>query len=339
MLFNYTTTMQDVIESYPVNADVNLSHREVIENGRSQLFDFDYPIFDESYRNVFETNFIRNFYVRQIGFETVGLFKFQLETWLLINMPYFNKMYESELLEFDPLANLKIKESKKRKEVRQQDDTKSIDKNAVADTDSNVKNDKTQTSTNDITNDTVADNESTSMSTITGDNISDAKNTATNKTTVDKFNRDLSSDTPDTRLAITTQEGKGVIEYATEIKERTEKDDNNGESTNNTLARENSNVNSDSKTNDKNKVTNTVNENQSNVEDSSTQVNQKVIQKDTQTDVFSSIVDHKDDYDLERSGKAGNDSFSKMLMEYRQTFIKVEKIIFNEMNELFMMVY
>lgn len=339
MLFNYTTTLQDVVESYPVNADVALSHKQVIENGRSQLFDFDYPIFDESYRNVFETNFIRNFYVRQIGFETVGLFKFQLETWLLINMPYFNKMFESELLEFDPLINLKMTESKKRNEIRKQDDQKIQDKNATADTDSTVKKDQTLTATNNVIGETLGDNESVGKSSMTGDNVADAKNTSTNTNTSDKFNRDLSSNTPDSRLSITTQDGKGVIEYASEIKEKVEKDSNTSNATNNTLSRENSSVNSDSKTTDKTKVNNTVNENLENVEASNTLLNHKVTHKDLQTDTLSSLVDHKDEYALERMGKVGNDSFSKMLLEYRQTFLKVEKIIFNEMNELFMTVY
>jgi hypothetical protein len=66
-----------------------------------------YPIFDTNYKAIFETHFIRNFYTREIGFETEGLFKFKLENWLSINMGYFNKMFESELLTFDPLINVR----------------------------------------------------------------------------------------------------------------------------------------------------------------------------------------------------------------------------------------
>jgi hypothetical protein len=46
--------------------------------------------------------------MREIGFETEGLFKFNLETWMIINMPFFNKLFESESLTFDPLTNYKL---------------------------------------------------------------------------------------------------------------------------------------------------------------------------------------------------------------------------------------
>src|SRR5213595_3196529 len=100
----YTMELKDYIEQ--VTQDVAThSTRDRIEIGRPKLFDFDYPIFDPAYKNVFETHFIRNFYMREIGFETEGLFKFYLENWLSVNMPYFNKLFESELIAFDPLTN------------------------------------------------------------------------------------------------------------------------------------------------------------------------------------------------------------------------------------------
>src|SRR5690606_40563614 len=57
---------------------------------------------------VFETYFIIHFYMREIGFETEGLFKFYLETWLLVHMPYYNQLFKSELIEYDPLSNSQV---------------------------------------------------------------------------------------------------------------------------------------------------------------------------------------------------------------------------------------
>ena len=45
-----------------------------------KIFDFDYPIFDEAYRNVLNIKILRHFYTREIGFETVGLWKHYLRT-------------------------------------------------------------------------------------------------------------------------------------------------------------------------------------------------------------------------------------------------------------------
>lgn len=75
----------------------------VIEKARSKIFNFDYPIFDESYRATLETLILRHFYTREIGFETVGVWKLKLCDKLNVIMPYYNKWYESELIKFNPL--------------------------------------------------------------------------------------------------------------------------------------------------------------------------------------------------------------------------------------------
>ena len=40
-----------------------------------------------------------------------------------------------------------------------------------------------------------------------------------------------------------------------------------------------------------------------------------------------------------REGKVGSQSFAQLLMEYRRSLLRVEKQVFDEMNELFMLVY
>src|SRR5699024_10011914 len=104
---SYTMQLRSYIERFS-QFDEGLSLAEKIEIGRPKLFDFDYPIFDPSYKKTFETNFIRNFYFREIGFETEEMFKMRLETWLEINMPYWNEMFESQQIKYDPLTNTRI---------------------------------------------------------------------------------------------------------------------------------------------------------------------------------------------------------------------------------------
>lgn len=75
----------------------------VISTAREKIFDFDYPIFDSDYKSVLETKILKHFYTREIGEETYGLWKLRLNTKLNEIMPYYNKLYNSELLEFNPL--------------------------------------------------------------------------------------------------------------------------------------------------------------------------------------------------------------------------------------------
>lgn len=235
---SYTMQLREFIESYSQN-QTNVSTKDQIETGRTKLFDFDYPIFDVAYKKVFETHFIRRFYMREIGAETEGLFKFNLETWLIINMPYFNKLFESELIVFDPLKNSSTEMNYNKK------------KNT--------------------------------------DGSSDSTGHSSGTATQNNFDRQLHSDNPDSRLSITANDGEGVIEYASDIQENTE------------------------------------NNQQINVSDGNSSVN--------------SSINDVEDYIQYRSGKIGVQTYSKMLTEYRNSFIRIENKIFDEMQELFMLVY
>jgi hypothetical protein len=117
--------------------------------------------------------------------------------------------------------------------------------------------------------------------------------------TENDFQRKLESDTPDQRLGITANNGQGVIEYASTIEEET---------ANNSKTSSGTNTASSTDTSD---VTNTANQ----------------TNNETKTDT------------AHHEGKIGDQSYSKMLQEYRETFLRIEKQIFHEMNQLFMLVY
>jgi len=234
----YTIQLRNYIENFSYDQPF-LSNRDKIELGRTKLFDFDYPIFDVNYKKILETHIIRNFYMREIGQETMGLFKFQLETWLLINMPYYNKLFESELIKFDPLVNSKSEATH----------TKKIDRNI----------------------DSKSDNSSNSSS---SDN---------------NFTRVIDSDNPDSRLSLTSNDGQGVIEYASNIQEDSENNSSSSNGSSNTTA--------------------------------------------------NTDLNETEDYVQSRVGKIGVQSYSKMLMEYRESMLRIEQKMFNEMQQLFMLVY
>lgn len=84
--------------------------RTILKNN-VEIFDFNYPIFDESYRRVFEDKFKAHFYFREIGVETVARFKFNLREMLNRIMPYYNKMYISQGLEQRILDNYDVTET------------------------------------------------------------------------------------------------------------------------------------------------------------------------------------------------------------------------------------
>lgn len=70
-----------------------------------------YPIFDETYRKELNRKIINHYYFREIGFETPALFRFYLNVAMGENMPYFNQLYNSALIDFNPLENFSETES------------------------------------------------------------------------------------------------------------------------------------------------------------------------------------------------------------------------------------
>lgn len=65
----------------------------------SNIFPENYPFYvdDEKARKEFEEKFIAYFYYREIGFETPFMFKQRLSTLLMLRMPYWKQLYETEL--------------------------------------------------------------------------------------------------------------------------------------------------------------------------------------------------------------------------------------------------
>lgn len=93
----YTTEVRYICETY-----AGYQHSEglgkvndIIAKAEPKVFDFTYPIWDESKRHEFQQKILRNFYTREIGFETVGLWKLKLQNRLIQIMPYYNRLYKA----------------------------------------------------------------------------------------------------------------------------------------------------------------------------------------------------------------------------------------------------
>ena len=88
----YTTELKNLILQ---NFDIGLDH---------------YPIFDEAYRSVLNGKIINEYYFREIGQETPERFKHYLNHTMDMIMPYYNKLYLSELIEINPILSKKSTE-------------------------------------------------------------------------------------------------------------------------------------------------------------------------------------------------------------------------------------
>lgn len=103
----YTTEVRYICETFSGLDESKgcFNINEIVQQSRSKIFSFDYPIFDETYRGVLETKILKHYYTREIGLETVGLWLHKLDVKMNEIMPYYNQLYNSCLLEFNPFYN------------------------------------------------------------------------------------------------------------------------------------------------------------------------------------------------------------------------------------------
>lgn len=151
----YTTEVRYICETannLSNSAGYN-SVNEIIKNALPSIFNFNFPIFDEKYRSVLETKILKHFYTREIGEETVGLWKLRLDTRLNEIMPYYNKLYMSELLEFNPLYTSNLTRKKNINFKSDKNTTNNGNVNNTGNVNSTVHNHVTDTST-DVYSDT-----------------------------------------------------------------------------------------------------------------------------------------------------------------------------------------
>lgn len=103
----YTTEVRFICENYAglSESQGGKKVKDILDSSWDKVFDFEFPVFDESYRKPLCTKILRHFYTREICEETVGLWKLRLEDKMNVLMPYYNKLYESELISIAPLVN------------------------------------------------------------------------------------------------------------------------------------------------------------------------------------------------------------------------------------------
>lgn len=107
---------------------------ELIENNVN-IFDFDYPFYNEERRKQFEQHFIEHFYFDEIGQETVARFKHRLKIKLNLIMPYWNKIFLADELEQRILDNYDVTETYEKEVI---DNTTQTSNGTVSSTNENT---------------------------------------------------------------------------------------------------------------------------------------------------------------------------------------------------------
>lgn len=81
---------------------------EIIKNSWDKIFTTKTEFFKENYREFLCSKILKHYYLREICSETVGIWKLWMNERLENIMPYYNQMYKSQLLEFDPFHDVDL---------------------------------------------------------------------------------------------------------------------------------------------------------------------------------------------------------------------------------------
>ena len=292
----YTTEVRYICEHFSgLNESVGYNDVEqVIKNCLAKVFDFNFPIFDESYRTVLETKILRHYYTREIGLETVGLWKLKLNTKLNEIMPFYNQLYKSELIEFNPLYDVELTRERKIEGTG----TKDTENGESRDGENHA--DASQSNTNMVT-ENGADNSAVTR-TVDGTQNQNTSGSGTN----------MYSDTP--QGAITDLQAGKYLTNATV------------DSATNTFGGASHDSTSQTSNNNRNNETNT---------DGSTDSSNNGNYSSSMDGYSNTTLSNTEDYIEHVIGSNGGESFSKRLNYYRETFINIDMMVINELEELF----
>lgn len=119
---------------------------KIIANSWNKIFTSKAPFFDEEYRSVLCQKILKHYYLREICCETVGIWTLWMNTKLEEIMPYYNQLYESAKIKFNPMHDVDLTREHKRTENETASGNRDTTNNNTTDVTSNSTTNRTTTS-------------------------------------------------------------------------------------------------------------------------------------------------------------------------------------------------
>lgn len=316
----YTTEVRFICETASGETESKgfTSINKILEKSAPKVFDFDFPIFDEEYRLPLEVKILRTYYTREICEETVGLWKLRLQTKLCNIMPYYNQLYKSALLEFDVFSDVDYTEVIDGTIHNNLKKTINFANLGGVDTNTYTKSGKEKNTTNyngGTTNTTNYEGAENDVSITNGNTTKTPPTKITTKSDTPQggLNGFISEDylTSAQKESYTSSE----VETYNDITNNSEKTFTNRKDINT------------QQYNNRTDVGTLEFENRSDV------VTQEKLSKN-KTDETNDVL-NKNDNTLTVKGKRNNLTYAEMLLKFRETFLNIDKMIIDELSDLF----
>lgn len=246
----YTTEVRFLCESLTGHdSSVGFDDVEqVITEACPIIFNFEYGIFDNAYKLPLERKILMHYYTREISEETYGLWKLRLKERLNLIMPYYNQLYQSALLSFNPFYDVDLttehegnksgvsnesgSEERKKENVKDREDNENVNEigNKNGTNNSEKSGNNTNTS-NEVANETkikTGDNENVKENTGTDG----TKHTGTVEDNGSRLHNIVSSGAEETKNNETTEGDKKTVYTGDNVGTNTTSKENKSNATN-----------------------------------------------------------------------------------------------------------
>lgn len=284
-----------------VDAIINLSWNRIFNGSPPEGF------FDDSHYPVLCKKILKHYYLREICCETVGIWKLWLQERMTEIMPYYNKLYESAQLQFDPLNDVDLTTEHDKQDIG----SGAVHKHATNDIDTEEHN-----------NGQVIDDGSTNKVATNNGTVRDTgSNTLSGSTNYSKDILDKYSDTP--QGSVNTPIFDNYLTNARKINESGSTNDVDKTDTRDLTSTANNTLHDD-----------TTIDNTRTIYNDGTGKSNGVLQDDT-----TSNDTNRQTFTETVKGKRGSVSFSKMLSEYRETILNIDQLVIREFRDLFFLLW
>lgn len=347
----YTISILELIREYTADSTLPISKR--IDLAIPKIFDFSYPIYEESHRKVLERKILMHYLNKEIGLETPDLWKIYLESRFNEIMPYYNELYrlQDEMLGIDFLhdTDLKINADHENTEKGKQENkldtsNETNGKNSetdilssVAKSSDNSTTDASGTTTDKNSTTTASENKVVGTETVNGSGgsttVSENTDSGTSNTVSSSFPQgrlaggNYADGSSDTTTSNTTT-GNATTE-TTETKTTTDEKTTTESST--------AQGQSDGTHTDKTTTASSSNSEQTNVRDNaqntSSSSNGSQTGKEEYENSDSGTSNEK------KYGLSGNRTVASMILEYRDSILNIDKMIIDDLADLFITIY
>lgn len=316
---------------------------EVVES------DFDlglkqYPIFDENYRDTLNNKIVMHYWFYEIGHETESMFRFALNRKMAEIMPYYNQLYQSTKLTFDPLSTVKLSDDRTNTHTSSGDSSNNLTRNVDnTGTDTTVGNTTDDLTRNvDGTDNTVSHvdenvvDAGTNHESVANDKTTDTTGHVVSDSTTAVKSRAVSSDTPQTRLAGNEDYASAIADSVSDTTGNSVTDTTGNEVVDDKTVTDGTSSNStdrtiDSTVNDTTHITQT---------DENVGTSNETLTKEghvTQTDIATGTVGET------VTGSNGRDLFgysetspADLIMKYRDAMLNIDMLVIKDLGSLFM---